>query len=160
MTDYAREPIAAIDPNSSCPFGEDKCLILDIGVSDGTIMDGNAVMFTSITDFTVIQTSGAGSDSVTPIGIVLKDPSITKGTAIPAGRRLRVCVRGPVVARVTHGAGVNLRGGEGLNCVAAGVLTGPSTAAGAHFATLLDKRAADSCTAAEHIVYVEGVTLT
>ncbi len=158
MTDYAREPIAAIDPNSSTPFGEDKCLILDIGVSDGTIVDGDAVMFTSVTDFTVIQTSGAGSDAVSPIGIVLKDPSITKGTAIPAGRRLRVCVRGPVVARVTHGAGVNLRGGEALNCAAAGVLTGPATAAGYKCATLLDKRAADSVTAAEHIVYFDGIS--
>jgi len=157
MTDYAREG-DPIDPNSSFPYGEEKCIVRDIGIADGTIVDGDAVMFTSITDFTVIQTSGAGSDTVTPIGIAVKDPDIPKGTAIPAGRRLRVCVRGPVYARITHGAGVNLRGGEAVNCAAAGVITGPATAAGYKCGTLLDKRAADSVTAAEHIIHFDGIS--
>jgi len=158
MVDYARQGIADLDPNSSFPFGENKCIVKEVGVSDGTIKAGNVVMYTSITDFTVIQTSGAGSDNVTPIGIAVKDPDIPFGTAIPANRKLRVCIRGPVLATVTHGATVNLRGGEALNCAAAGVLTGPATAAGYKCATLLDKRAADSVTAELHIVYFDGIS--
>lgn len=157
MADYAREAIAALDPNSSFPFGEDKCIVKEMGVADGTIKAGNAVMHTSITDFTLIPTNAAGSDTVSPIGIAVKDPDIPFGTAIPANRKLRVCIRGPVLATVTHGAGVNLRGGEALNCAAAGVLTGPASAAGYKCATLLDKRAADSVTAELHVVFFDGI---
>jgi hypothetical protein len=159
MTDYARsgEPIPS---NSSFPYGETKCIIRDGFVTDGTVMDGYAVKIAAITTPRTLAQTAADTDVVA--GILDYDPTwvdssnapCAKGTAPKTGQNARICVLGPVCARVTMGSGANKMCGESLGVTAAGKLI--TAADGKNpCAYLLDDRVTDNATS-EHIVYFHG----
>lgn len=147
-----RAPVAAIDPNSSFPFGEDKCVVLDGFIVDGTVMDGIHVKLDTTTLNQLVQCG----DNEQGLGILVFDPAwgVAKGTAPTAGYSARVCVHGPVTARLTIAAD-NVMGGASLCADAAGVLGVPGDG-DSNVATLLDRRALNAATASEHIIMYRG----
>ena len=159
MTDYARAG-RPIPSNSSFPLGEEHCIIEEGYLTDGTVMDGYAVKIAAITTYSTLAQTGADTDIVA--GILVYDPSwvdangapCAKGTAPKTGQNARICVHGPVCARVTMGAGANKMSGESLGVTAAGKLISAGDGKNP-CAYLLDKRVTDNATA-EHIVFFHG----
>jgi hypothetical protein len=148
----ARDPVAKIPNNSSFPFGEDKCIVVDGYTWDGTAVDGNLVKLDTTVNNKIVQ-CGANEDA---LGVAVYDPTLgfAKGVAPTAGLPARVCIHGPVSARYTGSTG-NIMGGFTLLAAAAGVCS-PAADNNNSIGTLLDHEALDPATASEHIIMFRG----
>ena len=140
--------------DSSTPYGEDKCIIEEGFVADGTASDGLAVKLDT-TDPEKVVLAG---DNEAAHGILLYNPKagVAKGTAPTAGTKVRVLVHGPVCWRLTISAD-NVMGGQDLSLAPGSGLGGPTADGKNHYARLLDKRAKNASTNDEHIVFWDGM---
>lgn len=149
-----------IPNNTSFPYGEDKCMILEGFVTDGTAKAGQGVQLDTTDPEKLVQTGDGDSAFLgilvfNPRWVDSNDATITFTGTPKAGQEARVCIRGPCVASINCTTD-DFMGGMGLQCAGSGLLD--EVAAAAHkVATLIDKRAKNSAGGALHIVYVDGV---
>jgi hypothetical protein len=142
-----------IPKESSLPYGEDKCIILEGYVADGTAVDAEAV----IPDTTDPEKLIRAGDNVEALGVLLFNPKagVVKGTAMTAGTKVRVLISGPVCWRLTISAD-NVLAGNSLSLAPGSGLGGPGADGKWNYATLIDKRAKNASTNDEHIVNWHG----
>ena len=157
----------AIPSNSSFPYGEEKCTILDGLKWDGVACDGSAVyadadgfIHDSIADNVVSGSVVVGNC----LGIAvydkeLKDANgvkVVKGTAPASGSSARTCIDGIVVARCSFSANDNIAGGGMLSVGDTGLLIKGADETTSTVANLVDLRAKDNDANEEHVVYFRG----
>ena len=141
--------------NSSFTRGEDKCIILEGFVTDGTAIAGEAVKLDT-TDPEKLVRAGDNEDA---IGVLAFDPAwgVAISAAPTAGLSARVIAWGPCQAKFTS-TGDNEMGGKALSLAPGAGIFGIHADGKYNYGTLLDKRGLNSSSGTLHEIFFKGLT--